>query len=68
VGCILQNHQERCAQGAGFLFPLSLAAERQLHDCNEEFSDAGGTQGGYVWRLPVICVWILQVVTAQGDI
>ncbi len=66
AGCILQNLQQ-AAQQAGFLFPLSLAAEGSCTIGGNLGANAGGTQvvryGNARGAVPG-----LEVVTPQGDI
>ena len=66
AGCILQNLQG-AAQDAGFLFPLSLAAEGSCTIGGNLATNAGGTQVLRYGNARELCLG-LEVVTAQGDI
>ena len=66
AGCILQTLQET-AEKAGFLFPLSLAAEGSCTIGGNLGSNAGGTQVVRYGNARELCLG-LEVVTAQGDI
>jgi FAD/FMN-containing dehydrogenase len=66
AGCILQNLQE-AAEKAGFLFPLSLAAEGSCTIGGNLATNAGGTQVVRYGNARDLCLG-LEVVTAQGDI
>lgn len=66
AGCILQTVQD-AAQAAGFLFPLSLAAEGSCTLGGNLGSNAGGTQVLRFGNARELCLG-LEVVTAQGDI
>ena len=66
AGCILQNLQQT-AEKAGFLFPLSLAAEGSCTIGGNLASNAGGTQVVRYGNARDLCLG-LEVVTAQGDI
>jgi FAD/FMN-containing dehydrogenase len=66
AGCILQNAQE-AAEHAGFLFPLSLAAEGSCTIGGNLGTNAGGTQVVRFGNTRDLCLG-LEVVTAQGDI
>ena len=66
AGCILQNLQEKAAS-AGFLFPLSLAAEGSCTIGGNLATNAGGTQVVRYGNARDLCLG-LEVVTAQGDI
>ncbi|MEO6015885.1 MAG: FAD-binding oxidoreductase, partial [Polaromonas sp.] len=66
AGCILQNLQET-AEKAGFLFPLSLAAEGSCTIGGNLGTNAGGTQVVRYGNARDLCLG-LEVVTAQGDI
>jgi FAD/FMN-containing dehydrogenase len=66
AGCILQTVQES-AQAAGFLFPLSLAAEGSCTMGGNLGSNAGGTQVLRFGNARELCLG-LEVVTPQGDI
>ncbi len=66
AGCILQALQE-VAEKAGFLFPLSLAAEGSCTIGGNLGTNAGGTQVVRYGNARELCLG-LEVVTAQGDI
>ncbi|MDP3373036.1 MAG: FAD-binding oxidoreductase [Hydrogenophaga sp.] len=66
AGCILQNLQET-AEKAGFLFPLSLAAEGSCTIGGNLATNAGGTQVVRYGNTRDLCLG-LEVVTAQGEI
>ena len=66
AGCILQNLQG-AAEKAGFLFPLSLAAEGSCTIGGNLASNAGGTQVVRYGNARDLCLG-LEVVTAQGDV
>ncbi|HMN21570.1 MAG TPA: FAD-binding oxidoreductase [Ottowia sp.] len=66
AGCILQNVQA-AAEGAGFLFPLSLAAEGSCTIGGNLGTNAGGTQVVRYGNTRELCLG-LEVVTAQGEI
>jgi FAD/FMN-containing dehydrogenase len=66
AGCILQTVQER-AQAAGYLFPLSLAAEGSCTIGGNLGTNAGGTQVVRFGNARELCLG-LEVVTAQGEI
>ena len=66
AGCILQNIQD-AAEKAGFLFPLSLAAEGSCTIGGNLATNAGGTQVVRYGNARDLCLG-LEVVTAQGDI
>ena len=66
AGCILQNLQE-AAEQAGFLFPLSLAAEGSCTIGGNLATNAGGTQVVRYGNARDLCLG-LEVVTAQGEI
>jgi FAD/FMN-containing dehydrogenase len=66
AGCILQSVQES-ARAAGFLFPLSLAAEGSCTIGGNLAANAGGTQVLRFGNARELCLG-LEVVTAQGDI
>ena len=66
AGCILQTIQE-AAQKAGFLFPLSLAAEGSCTLGGNLATNAGGTQVVRYGNARDLCLG-LEVVTAQGNI
>lgn len=66
AGCILQNLQD-VAEAAGFLLPLSLAAEGSCTIGGNLGTNAGGTQVLRYGNARDLCLG-LEVVTAQGDI
>lgn len=66
AGCILQNLQQ-AAQQAGFLFPLSLAAEGSCTIGGNLGANAGGTQVVRYGNTRELCLG-LEVVTPRGDI
>ena len=66
AGCVLQNLQE-AAERAGFLFPLSLAAEGSCTIGGNLATNAGGTQVVRYGNARDLCLG-LEVVTAQGEI
>ncbi len=66
AGCILQNLQETAAK-AGFLFPLSLAAEGSCTIGGNLATNAGGTQVLRYGNARDLCLG-LEVVTAQGEV
>ena len=66
AGCVLQNLQT-AAQQAGYLFPLSLAAEGSCTIGGNLGTNAGGTQVLRYGNTRDLCLG-LEVVTAQGDI
>ena len=66
AGCILQNLQE-AAENAGFLFPLSLAAQGSCTIGGNLATNAGGTQVVRYGNARDLCLG-LEVVTAAGDI
>jgi len=66
AGCILQTVQER-AREAGFLFPLSLAAEGSCTLGGNLGTNAGGTQVVRWGNARELCLG-LEVVTASGDV
>jgi FAD/FMN-containing dehydrogenase len=66
AGCILQSLQET-AEKAGFLFPLSLAAEGSCTIGGNLATNAGGTQVVRYGNTRELCLG-LEVVTAQGEI
>ena len=66
AGCILQTLQE-AAEKAGFLFPLSLAAEGSCTIGGNLGTNAGGTQVVRYGNARDLCLG-LEVVTAQGEI
>ncbi|MGS5087979.1 FAD-binding oxidoreductase [Hydrogenophaga sp. A37] len=66
AGCVLQNLQD-AAETAGFLFPLSLAAEGSCTIGGNLATNAGGTQVLRYGNARDLCLG-LEVVTAQGDV
>ncbi|MBG6076083.1 FAD-binding oxidoreductase [Polaromonas sp. CG_9.11] len=66
AGCILQTLQQT-AEKAGFLFPLSLAAEGSCTIGGNLASNAGGTQVLRYGNARDLCLG-LEVVNAQGEI
>ena len=66
AGCVLQTLQA-AAQEAGFLFPLSLAAEGSCTIGGNLGTNAGGTQVVRYGNTRDLCLG-LEVVTAQGTI
>ena len=66
AGCILQNLQGAAAE-AGFLFPLSLAAEGSCTIGGNLATNAGGTQVVRYGNARELCLG-LEVVTAQGEV
>ena len=66
AGCILQTLQEH-ARAAGFLLPLSLAAEGSCTIGGNLGTNAGGTQVVRYGNTRDLCLG-LQVVTAQGQV
>jgi FAD/FMN-containing dehydrogenase len=66
AGCILQNAQT-VARDAGFLFPLSLAAEGSCTIGGNLGTNAGGTQVLRYGNTRDLCLG-LEVVTAKGEI
>ncbi|HEY3049442.1 MAG TPA: FAD-binding oxidoreductase [Polaromonas sp.] len=66
AGCILQTLQE-AADKAGFLFPLSLAAEGSCTIGGNLATNAGGTQVVRYGNARDLCLG-LEVVTAQGEV
>src|SRR4029453_15440668 len=66
AGCVLQTLQEQAA-AAGFLFPLSLAAEGSCTIGGNLATNAGGTQVVRYGNARDLCLG-LEVVTAQGEI
>ena len=66
AGCILQTLQEQ-AEKAGFLFPLSLAAEGSCTIGGNLGTNAGGTQVVRYGNARELCLG-LEVVTAQGEV
>ena len=66
AGCILQNLQT-AAEQAGYLFPLSLAAEGSCTIGGNLGTNAGGTQVLRYGNTRELCLG-LEVVTAQGEV
>jgi UDP-N-acetylenolpyruvoylglucosamine reductase len=66
AGCMLQNVQE-AAEAAGYLFPLSLAAEGSCTIGGNLGTNAGGTQVVRYGNARELCLG-LEVVTAQGEV
>jgi FAD/FMN-containing dehydrogenase len=66
AGCVLQVVQQ-AAENAGFLFPLSLAAEGSCTIGGNLATNAGGTQVLRYGNSRDLCLGI-EVVTAQGEI
>ena len=66
AGCVLQVVQE-AAHDAGFLFPLSMAAEGSCTIGGTLATNAGGTQVVRYGNARELCLG-LEVVTAQGEI
>ncbi|QHE86958.1 FAD-binding oxidoreductase [Hydrogenophaga sp. BPS33] len=66
AGCVLQALQE-AAEKAGFLFPLSLAAEGSCTIGGNLATNAGGTQVLRYGNARELCLG-LEVVTAQGEV
>lgn len=66
AGCVLQNLQQ-VAEDAGFLFPLSLAAEGSCTIGGNLGTNAGGTQVVRYGNTRDLCLG-LEVVTAQGEV
>lgn len=66
AGCVLQSLQE-AARNAGFLFPLSLAAEGSCTIGGNLATNAGGTQVLRYGNARELCLG-LEVVTPQGEI
>jgi FAD/FMN-containing dehydrogenase len=66
AGCVLQTVQGH-AHAAGFLFPLSLAAEGSCTLGGNLGSNAGGTQVLRFGNARELCLG-LEVVTAQGEV
>ena len=65
-GCVLQKVQEAAA-AAGYLFPLSLAAEGSCTIGGNLATNAGGTQVLRYGNARELCLG-LEVVTAQGEV
>ncbi|MEI6759128.1 MAG: FAD-binding oxidoreductase [Betaproteobacteria bacterium] len=66
AGCVLATLQQH-AQAAGFLFPLSLAAEGSCTIGGNLGTNAGGTQVLRYGNARDLCLG-LEVVTAQGEV
>ena len=66
AGCVLQALQQH-AQDAGYLFPLSLAAEGSCTIGGNLGTNAGGTQVLRFGNARELCLG-LEVVTAKGEI
>jgi len=66
AGCVLQNLQDE-AERAGFLFPLSLAAEGSCTIGGNLGTNAGGTQVLRFGNTRDLCLG-LEVVNAQGEV
>ena len=66
AGCVLQTLQEAC-EAAGFLFPLSLAAEGSCTIGGNLATNAGGTQVVRYGNTRELCLG-LEVVTASGEV
>ncbi|WP_213955674.1 FAD-binding oxidoreductase [Variovorax sp. dw_954] len=66
AGCVLQSLQE-AAEKAGYLFPLSLAAEGSCTIGGNLATNAGGTQVVRYGNTRDLCLG-LEVVTPQGEI
>ena len=66
AGCVLQHVQE-AAEQAGFLFPLSLAAQGSCTIGGNLATNAGGTQVLRYGNARDLCLG-LEVVTAQGEV
>jgi FAD/FMN-containing dehydrogenase len=66
AGCVLQTLQET-AEKAGFLFPLSLAAEGSCTIGGNLATNAGGTQVLRYGNARELCLG-LEVVTAEGEV
>ena len=66
AGCVLQSLQE-AARAAGFLFPLSLAAQGSCTIGGNLATNAGGTQVLRFGNARELCLG-LEVVTADGEI
>jgi FAD/FMN-containing dehydrogenase len=66
AGCVLQRVQE-AAEAAGFLFPLSLAAEGSCTIGGNLATNAGGTQVVRYGNSRELCLGV-EVVTAQGEV
>ncbi len=66
AGCVLQTLQET-VEKAGFLFPLSLAAEGSCTIGGNLGTNAGGTQVVRYGNTRELCLG-LEVITAQGEV
>ncbi|MEO5771958.1 MAG: FAD-binding oxidoreductase [Burkholderiaceae bacterium] len=66
AGCVLQAVQH-AADGAGLLFPLSLAAEGSCTIGGNLATNAGGTQVLRYGNARALCLG-LEAVTAQGEV
>ncbi len=66
AGCILASVQQQ-AEAAGYLFPLSLAAEGSCTIGGNLGTNAGGTQVLRYGNARDLCLG-LEVVTAQGEV
>ena len=66
AGCVLQ-HLQQAAADAGYLFPLSLAAEGTCTIGGNLGTNAGGTQVLRYGNTRELCLG-LEVVTAQGEV
>ncbi|MDM0045543.1 FAD-binding oxidoreductase [Variovorax dokdonensis] len=66
AGCVLQTLQD-AAEQAGFLFPLSLAAEGSCTIGGNLATNAGGTQVLRYGNARELCLGV-EVVTAQGEV
>lgn len=66
AGCVLQSLQD-AAEKAGYLFPLSLAAEGSCTIGGNLATNAGGTQVVRYGNARELCLG-LEVVTAQGEV
>ena len=66
AGCVLQNLQQ-AAETAGYLFPLSLAAEGSCTIGGNLGTNAGGTQVLRYGNTRDLCLG-LEVVTPQGQV
>jgi FAD/FMN-containing dehydrogenase len=66
AGCVLQNLQQ-AASDAGFLFPLSLAAQGSCTIGGNLATNAGGTQVLRYGNARDLCLG-LEVVTPQGEV
>ncbi len=66
AGCVLQTLQQ-AADAAGFLFPLSLAAQGSCTIGGNLATNAGGTQVLRYGNARDLCLG-LEVVTAQGQV